>query len=234
MKRNAGGTMSKIGRQTAAVKVARLPAWISDSTDQKQWNGRFIGILNRDYRNSDTAISAILNNEKLAQICAVKIRSYVDKRVTTCLNEQRKARGAKHKQKLEIAVAGLNEAIDLYMERSNRTKAVHLGTVALELSAELERCKEAYATKRHGRDRAHSILSECCAFLESKLGRPVNYVTLANLVNAGNEADGKPAEALVTEERIRKNLAHFKSKNPRWKNEVDPRLKPHLVDPATK
>src|SRR4029077_8174347 len=211
--------MSKIGRQRAAIKVARVPGWIDDTGNQEEWNGRFIGILNRDYGNSDSTISVILGNEKLARICAVKIRSYVDKGVTVWLYEQRKARGAKHMKQLEIALAGMNAAISLYTDRGNQSAAKYVGTLAIELSGELGRCKEAYASKRHGRDRAHSILSECRSFLESNSGQSVTYATLANLVNAGYEADGYLPEEPVTEEHVRKNLAHFKRNNPAWRNE---------------
>ena len=224
--------MTKIGRQTADVKAE--PAWIEDVSNQEEWNARFIGILRRDYSSSDSAISAILSNERLSQSCAVKVRSYVDKRVTAWLYEQRKARGAKHKKQLELAIAGMNAAIGLYTNRGNQAAAMYLGGLAIELSGDLGRCKAAYATKRHGRDRAHSTLSECRSFLESTLGMPVTYVTLANLVNAGREADGNLPEEPVTEENLRKNLAAFKRNNPIWSNEIDPCFKLPLVDPATK
>lgn len=226
--------MSKIARQTTAQKVAPIPGWMNDKGNQRDWNGRFIQILIRDYKDSDSTISAILSTDKLTQICSVKIRSYVDRNVTVYLYDQRKARGAKHRKQLEIAIVGLNAALELYSDRDNQPAAMYLGTMALELSAELGRCKEAYATKRHGRDRAHSTLSECRTFLESRLGQPVTCATLANLVNAGYEADGNPLDDPITEEHIRKNLAHFKRSNPSWRDEIDPRLKPRPADQATK
>ena len=226
--------MSKIIRKNANAKTTSVPSWIEDKDDQAEWNGRFVEILSRDYKNLDPAISTILRDEKLPQICAVKIRSYVDKRVTISFYEQRKVRGYKHRKRLEIAIAGMNAAVSLSKDRGNQAAALYFATIALEYSAELGRCKDAYATKRHGRDRAHSILSECRSFLELKLGQPVACATLANLVNAGHEADGNVPKEPITEEHIRKNLAHFKHSNPSWQNKIDPRLKPRLVNQATK
>jgi hypothetical protein len=226
--------MSKVVLKTAVVKTASMPVWIDDKNNQNEWNGRFVEILSRDYKNLDSTIATILKDGKLAQICAVKIRSYVDKRVTTCFYERRKVRGAKHRKRLEIAISGMNAAVDISKDRGNHAAALHFAAIALEYSAELGRCKDAYATKRHGRDRAHSTLSECRSFLESKLGQPLSCATLANMVNAGHEADGNLPKEPITEEHIRKNLAHFKYNNPSWQNEIDPRLRPCLVNPATK
>jgi hypothetical protein len=44
------------------VPSAQKPSWVSDKGDQRKWNSQFIGILNRDYANSDATISAILRN----------------------------------------------------------------------------------------------------------------------------------------------------------------------------
>jgi hypothetical protein len=98
----------------------------------------------------------------------------------------------------------------------------------------LDRCELAFATKRHGRDRAHSILSECRSFLEERLGKSVTYVTLANLVNAGHEADGKTPEEPITEEHIRKNLTAFRNNNPLWRNKIDPHIKLPSIELETK
>jgi len=194
-----------------------MPSWRTDRRDQKKWNGRFIRIIKRDYLNSDSVISAILGNERLSKMCATKIRSYVDKGVTNYWYEQSKARGAKHKRRLEQAIVGMNAARSLYLDRRDQATAQYLGTLALRLSQELGRCKEAFATKSHGRDRDHSFLLECHSFLQSELGQPITYVTLANLVNAGNEVEGSPMNELMTEEQIRKNLANFKRNNPLWR-----------------
>jgi hypothetical protein len=193
----------------------------------------FIAVLDRDYGSLDPTVSAILGNEKLAQMCGVKIRSYIDKETTAWIYGQRKARGAVHTKRLESAITGLNAAIALYTTRGNHAAAMYLGSLAIELSGELGRCNTAFATKRHGRDRAHSILSECHSFLESELRRAVTYVTLANLMNAGYEADGNPPEEPVTEEHVRKNLTAFRRNNPFWRVKINPRLIPALIDPAT-
>ena len=165
-------------------------------------------------------------------MCAVKVRSYIDKQTTAWLYGQRKVRGAEQKKQLEIAVAGMNAAIALYTDRGNQEVAKYLGNLAIELSRALGRCKTAFATKRHGRDRAHSILSECQSFLESALRRSVAYATLATLVNAAYEANGKALEEPVTEEHVRKNLAAFRRNNPLWCNNIDSGASAP-VDPAT-
>ena len=83
--------MNKIARQTTAQKVAPMPGWMNDKGNQTDWNGRFVQILKRDYKDSDSTISAILSIDKLTQICSVKIRSYVDRNVTIYLYDRRKA-----------------------------------------------------------------------------------------------------------------------------------------------
>lgn len=213
------------------MRSACLPTWMCDRKNQREWDSRFIGLLKRDYLNLDATISTILKDERLSLVCAMKIRSYVDKGTTAWIYDQRKARGAKHKKQLEIAIAGLHAAVGLSMNRGNQELASHLGMLADEFSLELGRCKEAFATKRHGRDRAHSILYQFQLFLESQLAQPVTFVTLANLVNAGYEADGNLPEEPVTEEQIRKNLANFRRNSPLWSN--DPRFDLRLIDPAT-
>jgi hypothetical protein len=208
--------MIRAGRRTRAVKGARFLAWIEDKANQDKWNEKFIEILKRDYVNIDTPISTLLRDQRLSQLCATKIRSYVDKDVSAWLYEQRKARGARLKKQVEIAVAGLRAAIGLCMDGGKKELLLPLGMLADEFSQQLGRCKQAFATKRHGRDRDHAILLECHSFLQEKLGQPVTYVTLANLVNAGYEADGNPLKEPVDEELIRKNLANFKRNNPLW------------------
>jgi hypothetical protein len=178
------------------------------------WDDRFIAILKRDYIKVDAVIAAILKNEQLARMCAVKISTYVDKDVSGRLYKTRKIRGAQHKKRLKIAITGINEAISLYRERGRHAEAVYLSTLALELSAQLGMIKEAYGTKRHGRDRSHLILYDCKLFLESVLSHRVTYSTLANLVNAGFDADGTLPKDPVTEEQLRKNLETFQGRNP--------------------
>jgi hypothetical protein len=226
--------MIKAGKRPRAVRRTPIPRWISDKENQRKWNGQFIKMLKRDYANSDAAITAIVSNERLSDLCATRIRFYVDKSVTNCLNEQTRVRGIKHTKQLEIAIAGLRAAIDLSANRGNQKLALQLGTLADDFSQELGRCKQAFATKRRGRDRDHSILYECRIFLESELRQSVTNKTLTNLVNIGYEADGNPPKDPITEEHVRKNLAHFKRKNPSWRNDVDPRFQKLLDDPETK
>jgi len=120
------------------------------------------------------------------------------------------------------------------MDRGNEGWAALLGVLADEFSEELGRCKQAFGTKRRGRDRDHSILYECHSFLESELRRPVTNRTVASLVTAGFEADGNHLKEVVTEEEVRKNLSYFKSKNPLWRNSLDPRLRKLVSDQETK
>lgn len=194
-----------------------MPGWIRDKENQRKWNGRFIEILKEYYLNSDPAISSMLADERLSQVCATKIRGYVDKGVTNWWYGRSKAWGARYKEKLKTAIGGLRAANDLYLFRGKHELASSLGVLADEFSQELGRCKQAFATKRHGRDRDHSFLLECQSFLRQKLERSVSYVTLANLVNAGYEADGSPPKEPITEDQIRKNLTNFKRNNPHWR-----------------
>jgi hypothetical protein len=224
----------KSKKKEGTVRSAQKPSWIADKDNQRKWNGQFIRILRRDYANSDATISAILRNKPLSEHCATRVRSYVDKRVAHYLNKQTRGRGIKHKKQLESASAGLGAASCLLINRGNHGLARSLGAIADEFSKELGRCKQAFGTKRRGRDRDHSILYECNSFLESKLRRPVTNKTLAHLVTAGLEADGNHLKEFVTEEEIRKNLAHFKAKNPLWRNSVDPRFLWLIIRQETK
>jgi len=206
--------MVKSRKDAETSNGGRTPAWIYDTENQRKWNNHFRTILKRDYENSDPVILAILNDVELCDLCGTKVRSYVDKDISAWLNRQRKNRGAKFKKRLETAIAGLHAAKEICEEQGDQSLAVNLGTLAMEFSRALGRCKIAFATKRHGRDRNHAILYECHSFLQGKLGRPVTYVTLANLVNAAFEADGKSPEDPIDEEQIRKNLTNFKRNNP--------------------
>jgi hypothetical protein len=179
-----------------------------------RWDDRFIDILKRDYITLDSVVVTISKNESMARICADKIRSYVDKDISDRLYKARKMRGAEHKKRLETAIAGINEAIGLYRDLGRQTETVYLSTLAVELAAQLGKCKEAYGTKRHGRDRSHLGLYDCQLFLESALRRRITYTTLAHLVNAGFEAHRKPTKEPITEEQLRKTLEYFKTRNP--------------------
>jgi hypothetical protein len=125
-------------------------------------------------------------------------------------------------------------AVDLRTSRGDQESVSQLVTLRDEFSRELGLCKQAFSTKRHGRDQAHSILFECRSFLESKLGRSITNATLANLLNAGSEANGNSPDETTTEEQVRKNLTRFKRNNPAWRNEVDPRFQKLVKNPDTK
>jgi hypothetical protein len=77
------------------------------------------------------------------------------------------------------------------------------------------------------------ILHDCKVFLESVLGHRITYSTLANLVNAGFEADRKPLKDPVTEERLRKNLEAFRDRNPEAVDLIAPIYPPSTI-PETK
>lgn len=178
------------------------------------WGDRLIAILKRDYKNLDAVIAAILKDDEVAQTCAAKIMVYVDKGFTDQLYGERKARGARHKKQLEIAIRGIKEAIGIYRELGREQEAVYLSSFVIELSGRLGRSKEAFGTKRHGRDRSNLALFDCQLFLESALRQRITYATLANLVTAGFEAHGELPKEPITEEMLRKNLEHFKRRNP--------------------
>jgi hypothetical protein len=178
------------------------------------WGDRFIAILERDYKNLDAAITAILRDEEVARTCVAKIMAYVDKDVTDQLYGERKAREAGRKKQLAIAIRGIKEAIAFYRELGREQEAVYLSSFVIELSGRLGRSKETYGTKRYGRDRSNLALLDAQLFLESALRQRITYATLANLVNAGFEAHGELLKEPITEERVRKNLEHFKKRNP--------------------
>lgn len=150
----------------------------------------------------------------MSQVCATKIRGYVDKNCTNWWYRNSKARGAEKKRRYELAIAGLNTAVSLYLERGDQATAQCLNKLATALSQEVSSFKEAFATKPHGRDRDHSFLLECRSFLQIELGQPVTNAMLASLLNAGFEADGNPLRKPITEEHVRKNLANFERNNP--------------------
>jgi hypothetical protein len=199
--------------QKRKSRVVRKPAWLADKYNQKEWTARFARKL-KEYEHLDSAIASILRNEWVLARCSVKIRVYMDRNVTAYLHQQRKQRGRMMEAKLETAIKGINAAIELYSERGNQPVAMHLGDLAIELSAMLGRCGQALATKRHGRDYDHSFLLECRKFLETALQCKITYATLATLINAAVETDGSTDDVKITEENVRKNLTAFqKNKN---------------------
>ena len=226
--------MVKPRKRLGTSNSAKEPSWISDTGNQRKWNDRFRAILKRDYENLDVTILAILSDAQLSDLCATKIRSYVDEAVSAWLNGEKKTRGVRRKKQLETAIVGLRAAIEFYEEQGNRAVALKLGMLTKELSGALGRCKLAFGVKRRGRDRDHSILDECHGFLQRSLAQPVTNKTLANLVNAGYETDDNLPKEPITEELVRKNLAKFKRNNPFWRNEIDPRFHQPFSDPETK
>lgn len=210
------GLTNKARRNAKAARTARARHWISDKENQAEWNQKFKKILKADHEGTDSVISAILSNDQLSQLVATRIRMYVDADVALCLNEQTRADGIKYRNRLETDIAALRAARDMETERRNKGLALELGSLVDIYSHALEQCKQAFGTKRRGRDRDHSILCECKRFLESQLQHPVTNNALASLVNAGFDADGNSAKEPVTEEHIRKNLTHFKRRNPFW------------------
>jgi hypothetical protein len=227
--------MVKAGRPSEPKRRTRKPSWISDKENQRKWNDRFRSILKRNYLDSDIVISAIFSRGRLAELCATRIRSYVDTGVTLSLNAQTKAAAIKQKKQLQTAIAGLHAAIGLLKNRPDQQSELNLGELADEFSRQLVRCKQAFGTKRRGRDRDHSILYECRSFLQSNLNRPITNKTLANLVNAGYEADGiLLKDHPITEEHIRKNLANFKRNNRLSCSLIDSRYRQLVKEPETK
>jgi hypothetical protein len=195
---------------------ARPPKWVDDPVDQQEWSDRFLEILRKDYASSDRTVAAILSDGRLSKVCAIKIRSYVNKEFTAYLYAQRKARGTDTTNRLELTVRGLNAGISLSRNGGKQEFIATLEPPLRYYSKALDNCKEAFATKRHGRDRDHGILQECHTFLEQRLGQAVTYATLATLVNAGYEANGDLPEEPIDEGLVGRNLANFKKRNPFW------------------
>src|SRR5437899_1538914 len=139
MKGIRGVIMAKTRKRAGTVRGTQMPNWIRDKENQRKWNGRFIELLKKYYLNSDPAISAMLANERLSQVCATKIRSYVDKSVTNWWYAQSKARGAKYKETLKTAIDGLRAANDLCLFRGKQELASSLEKLAGEFSLELGR-----------------------------------------------------------------------------------------------
>ena len=189
-----------------------MPKWIKDTDAQEAWNGRFTAAL-QHHAALDAAVAAILASTMLRMV-ATKVHSYVDKGFTLQAWGERKTRGATYKKQLMTAITGLKAAIDLYEEHGDREVQQSLVSALLCLSGQLGRVKNAFGTKRHGRDRDHTILYELWNFLERNLRQEVTFSTLATLINAGFEADEQPASRLVTEENVRKNLTNFRTNNP--------------------
>jgi hypothetical protein len=192
-------------------QIARKPSWIADVENQKRWTLEFAEKL-REIEKSDSAISAILGNHHVLRHCAAQIRLYSDLAVTAHLRQERERRGRKQVARLKAAMKGTAEAVEFYTEFGNQTAGAQLKSYQADLSAILHRSKQAYSSKRHGRDRDHTILVRLQGFLEKHVGQVTN-ATLATLVNKAMEVDGYAGSERFTEETVRKNLKAFRGKN---------------------
>src|SRR2546429_435791 len=181
--------------------------------DRPSWEERFVQILNRDYRD-DPVCQRIGTDRELALQVGTMMKSYVDKGLTKELAAERKARVGAYRSELVKAVDGLEAAAKLHRHR-DPARAAAWQSDAAEFEAELPRADELLDTKRHGRERDHGILDSIRQVLGKRVG-PVTLVTLANLVNAGLEADGQDDGDPVTEDDVRKALKHFLDRNPNW------------------
>jgi hypothetical protein len=162
---------------------------------------------------NDLICAQIASDETFARKIAQMTRTYVDKRVTSKLNRDRKARIRFYSKKLGVAIAGLEVASKLYLHR-DPDKAACLKTIASDLAAENEHTKQLLRTKRHGRDRDHGLLDMVDHELRQHFGHSITWATLANVVNAGFYADGQ--QKIVDEVLLRKNLSAFRDANPEW------------------
>ena len=147
-----GVIMAKTRKHAGAAKGTRMPGWIRDKENQRKWNGRFIELLKKYYLNSDPAISAMLANERLSQVCATKIRSYVDKGVTNWWYGQNKAKGAKYKKTLKTAISGSNDFETLRQVLTEFSEFFHVSGTGLLIQTSLGRASGlgALRTKRSG------------------------------------------------------------------------------------
>lgn len=193
-------------------RIARKPSWIGDIENQKQWTARFAEKL-REIEKSDAMISTILAHEHVLLHSAAQIRLYTDLSVTAYFYQERQRRGRKQVGRLNTAIRGMSEACELYTEFGNLTAASQVQHLRDDLSAILQRSKQAYSNKRHGRDRDHTILARLHGFLEEHVGLVTN-ATLATLANKAMEVDGHASSGSVTEESVRKNLNAFREHNP--------------------
>ena len=193
-------------------RIARKPTWIEDVQNQRRWTSEF-GRRLREIEDSDAAISGIRADEYVLRHCAAQIRLYSDLSVTAYLRQERSRRGRKQIARLKAAIKGIGEAVEFYMEFGNQAAASQLDAYKRDLSEKLQRGKQAYSSKRHGRDRDHTTLARLQGFLESHIGQVTN-ATLATLVNKAMEVDNRAESERFTEETVRKNLKAFRGKNP--------------------
>ena len=203
--------MTQQRRAKPRRQIARKPSWIADVENQQRWTLEFAEKL-RDIEKSDAAIPIILGNHHVLRHCSAQIRLYSDLGVTAYLRQERERRGRKQVATLKAAIKGIMEAVEFYTEFGNQTAASQLEYYKRDLSEKLQRSKQAYSSKRHGRDRDHTILVRLQGFLEKHVGHVTN-ATLATLVNKAMELDGQAGSERFTEETVRKNLTAFRGKN---------------------
>lgn len=188
-------------------------------TDQKKWNDRFIQVLQDEFVAHDSLVAELAKSDGHVRTFGGLIRPYVDTAVVSAIYQDRKTRGAEQERLLKGAMKGLNAAAELFLRAENGARAQEMAGISLEFSGQLSRLKEAYGTKRLGRDRPHNVLYLCRVWLQSQLGREPSFVTLASLVNAALQAQG--LDEIVTEDHIRKNLKHFEENNPTMRHLID-------------
>ena len=193
-------------------RIARKPLWIADVEDQRARTMKFAKKL-REIEKVDPAITVILRNERILRDCAAQVRLYGDLAVTAHVRRERERRGRQQVARLNSAIKGITEAMEFYAEFGDRTATSQLQQYRQDLAEKLQRSKQAYSSKRHGRDRDHTILIRLQTFLEKHAGQVTN-ATLATLVNKAMEVDGQAGSERFTEETVRKNLRAFRSKNP--------------------
>jgi len=209
--------------QHRRMRRLAVPEWLNDPADQWAWAARFARNLNERHASVDGTVRRILRDRHVTHWCAMRVRCYVDPEVTRYLYKNRKDRVRQERMKIQSAITGLNSAVGIYGGQEPNV-AQSLGFKAVELSGALGRCDRAASTKRHGRDRAQSILYECHVFLEYVLRTNVTYKTLANLVSSGFETENL-SSTHISEENVRKNLANFRHQNPEWCSLLESRIK---------
>jgi hypothetical protein len=191
--------------------MVRKPSWIADVENQKRWTFEFAEKL-REIEKLNAAIPAILGNQNVLRHCAAQVRLYSDPTLTAHLRQDRERRGRKQVTRLKAAIKGIVEAVDFYTEFGNQAAAKQLEYYKHDLSEKLQRSSQAYSSKRHGRDRDHTILVRLQGFLEKHIGTVTN-ATLATLVNKAMEVDDQAGSERFTEETVRKNLTAFRGNN---------------------
>lgn len=179
------------------------------------WEQRFLRILKRPEYRRDEKLHRIASNEQFGLDVGRIIRSYLDKSFTDLAYEERKAKYGRAKAETVKAIDGLQIAANLYWQR-DPARAAYLQQVAADLVQEAEQADILLDTERHGRERDHGILYSARQVMEKRLG-PISNETLANLINAGLEVDGKAdADHPVTADDVRRNMANFLKRNRNW------------------